>query len=431
MKYGYFFYRKPLRPEIRERPVNLGDPIQALAAINLFHEMGVPDESIIPIDRYDTANYDGEEVILSANTINAYEHICYPSHFLPFANRIKPVVISFHLNRKMNDEEITYLRGHGPIGCRDERTMLFMREHGIEAYLSGCLTVTFPRRVENENQNKVFLVDCPNKLLKLIPQEFVQDAITLTQVIRINSNSNDNRITKEEAEDYHSAAYKQLYRLRDEARLVITGRLHIAAPCLAMGIPVVLAKEVFDIRFGFIDKYLPLYTREHWHEIDWNPSAQNIENEKTLIKECFFAQVRAVAARTEVSAMYENRHSQIPYLPSYSVDIVLSKLPLPKDKPFKYAIWGGCCEASIQLHNQIVNTFEKAALVNMIDTYASGKILDVDIIRPSEISNLAEDVIVFVTPPAVYKAAKELLENTKRPFVFNNLNVEWHNFVSL
>jgi hypothetical protein len=428
MKYGYLFYRKPLRSEKKERPMNMGDPIQSLAAINLFREMGIPEEDIIPVDRYDTAIYDGDEVILSVNCADNFEYRCYPTAYFPFSPKIKPLMVSFHLDRKVREDELIFFKKYGPVGCRDEYTLNFMRELGVEAYLFGCLTITFSRRKETEHQNKVFLVDCPSALVEYIPKDLHIGAITLSNILKVKSKSNDNRITKEEAESYHKKAYEQLWRLRDEAKLVVTSKLHVATPCLAMGIPVILAKENnFDIRFGFIDKFLPLYIKEHYHEINWSPVPQNIEKEKALVKECFFSSVRAAAARSRVSAMYESidRTNKL----SYGMDIALSMIPLPENGEFQYAIWGVCLHATFILYDDILKNFPKAVLVNMIDTNASGKILDVDIIHPDNINELNEDVIIFVTAPSAHKPAKELLINTKHLFVLvKNVNTESYNF---
>ena len=445
MKYGYLFYNNPLRPEKRECLMNMGDPIHSLAVINLFREMGIPEEDIIPIDRYDTANYDGEEVILPLNCVDTFQSFYYPTACFPFAPGIKPVIISYHLGRQASEDEITFYKKHEPVGCRDESTLLLMREQGINAYLSGSLLLTFPRREETAKQNKVFLVDCPSVLLQYMPLEIRKGAVTLTNTIELKSNSKDDRITRKEAEDCQRKSYEQLWRLRDEAKLVITGNLSVATVCLAMGIPVILAKEHnFDAQFGFIDKFLPLYTKEKYHDIDWNPVPQNIEQEKAMVKECFFSGVRAAAkdknsssdaraneVRTKVSDMYENRQRQVEY--SYGINTALSKLPLPKDKPFRYAIWGVCSYATFYLYEEITQNFPDAVLVNAIDEiYITGKILNVDIICPDQINDLDKDVIIFVTSRAAFKQAKELLLNAGRPFaLLKNINTAGYYFTSL
>lgn len=50
------------------------------------------------------------------------------------------------------------LRRFSPVGCRDERTMRLLLEHGIDAYLQGCLVATFEKRTELPTQKKFFLL---------------------------------------------------------------------------------------------------------------------------------------------------------------------------------------------------------------------------------------------------------------------------------
>lgn len=131
MKYGYLMYRKPL-PELRkERPVNLGDPIQSIAVINLYREMGIADQDIIPIERYDTANYDREEAIVTMNGIESYEHYAYHTAFLPPSSKLIPVYFSISLDRDLDDKVIENLQKYAPIGCRDSSTVRLLTRGGI------------------------------------------------------------------------------------------------------------------------------------------------------------------------------------------------------------------------------------------------------------------------------------------------------------
>ena len=52
---------------------------------------------------------------------------------------------------------------------------------------------------------------------------------------------------------------------------MITSRLHCAAPCAAMGIPVIFAVTERSSRFAWIETLLPVYTPEQYAHIDWNP----------------------------------------------------------------------------------------------------------------------------------------------------------------
>ncbi|MHB9292886.1 hypothetical protein Holit_01999 [Hollandina sp. SP2] len=41
---------------------------------------------------------------------------------------------------------IKYLKKHEPIGCRDYGTVKLLGKYGINAYFSGCLTLTLGRK---------------------------------------------------------------------------------------------------------------------------------------------------------------------------------------------------------------------------------------------------------------------------------------------
>jgi len=71
---------------------------------------------------------------------------------LPPPSWIKPIYTSFHINdpELLKDTLVTdNLRLHQPIGCRDMSTVSLLREYNIEAYFSGCLTMTFNLRDSN------------------------------------------------------------------------------------------------------------------------------------------------------------------------------------------------------------------------------------------------------------------------------------------
>ena len=101
MKYGYMFYQKPLKPKMKTRPVNLGDPIQSYAVKNLYREMGIGEEDIIPVPRYDMAEYDGEECICVVNSASNYEELAYDSHFMPPSPKVHAIPMSLHLHRDL------------------------------------------------------------------------------------------------------------------------------------------------------------------------------------------------------------------------------------------------------------------------------------------------------------------------------------------
>lgn len=428
MKYGYMYYQKPLISEMSNRPINIGDPIQSYAVKLLYREMGIQEEDIIPVPRYDLVNYSGEECICVINTCSTYEELAYDSHFMPPSSKIHAVPTSIHLHRKLPKDELEFYKACGGVGCRDTYTVEYLRSLGVAAYLSGCLTITFPRRTEEQERkaNKVYLINVPEDFKKLIPEEISRDAVELSNIQRFNIIHDSNRMTKEETDEFHRCGEERVKLLRDTARLVITSRLHIATPCLAMGIPVILTNH--DDRFGFIDRYIPSYTKEHYDEIDWNPKPVDIEVEKKIIKQEFFDRVRSVASRVELEKMwsltkpiYNNSYKPIPVS-------ALEGIRFPTEN-FKYAVWGIISNPAYYVESQIRNMYPQAKLVCGIDSSVTKDFCGVRTIHPDLIETLDKDVIIIVAVQAAFSSAKALLLPTGRRFVLLKGSVtECYNF---
>lgn len=429
MKIAYLNYRKGLLENRKERFMNLGDPIQSLAVYEALKHIGYRDEELITVDRYDVGDYGGEPCVLVVNGAENYEYYMYSDMFFPKSDNIMPIYTSLHINRPLRQFEIDNLRFNQPIGCRDEGTMRFLTQLDIRCYMSGCITLALPKRVENGKQDKVFFIDIANSLREHIPAELTKSAIELTQIVKIRSQSKENRITEEEASWYNETAYSQLSRIRDEARLVVTSRLHIASPCIAMGVPVVLAKDAFDTRFQFIDRFLPLYTPERFSEIDWNPIPIDLENEKRVIIDSLKNRIDFALNMEKLSKIYKPKLQSISF--EFEEIAAAKRLPFKKEDAFQYAIWGVALPNSYQLFDSLCNQFPKSQMITAIDTYCKGTYRDnIPIITPGEIIGLSDDVIILIIAPAAHSAAVELLSKTKRPFaLIKGVNAELFNFV--
>ena len=66
-------------------------------------------------------------------------------------------------------------------------------------------------------------------------------------------------------------ARKLLERYRDEATLVVTPLLHAVSPCIAMGIPVIVARSDRNARFSALGAITPVYSPDDFDRIDWAP----------------------------------------------------------------------------------------------------------------------------------------------------------------
>lgn len=161
------------------------------------------------------------------------------SHSLNFfpSDHIHPVWIGTHFEREtqkiiqkalvINPNYFKY-----PVGCRDLSTLNFLRAERIPAYFSRCLTLTLPVRQQKDSQSTVYLVNLPEEIKKFLPKQLVESACEINQRW-VNSQGESWQIS------YHKAV-QLLEKYRDNAKLVVTSALHCAAPCIAMGIPVIL-----------------------------------------------------------------------------------------------------------------------------------------------------------------------------------------------
>lgn len=250
MKYGLLTYTG-------QRTYNVGDYVQSLAARQYLPRV---DQFM---NRETLGEYSGDPTKLIMN--GWWTHNIH--HWVP-SDKIDPLFVSFHMNNTaapfmLSKKGITYLKKHAPIGCRDKFTAQILNEKGIDAYFTGCLTLTLDNyTVDNaERGEDIYIVDpfynypksddllssvksavrgvmsgeafqlgkIDKTLKKIVSPELLKSAKYVTQVLP------EGKQTDEEKFAYAEDCLKKYAR----AKLVITSRIHSALPCLAMGTPVI------------------------------------------------------------------------------------------------------------------------------------------------------------------------------------------------
>ena len=174
------------------------------------------------------------------------------------------------------------LQKHQPIGCRDEDTKQMLLDQGIEAYVSGCLTLTLEKRSRPPENGKVVISygrgagELPGSLLPCIPPNLLKDAALVYQREPVKVMP----LGKAEIEEADEIARRLLDFYADTAKLVVTPLLHVASPCIGMGIPVILARKDRNSRFSAINKLVPLHTPEDFRNINWSPVVGDVDSIK-------------------------------------------------------------------------------------------------------------------------------------------------------
>lgn len=232
------------------RTMNLGDDIQALAALQ--HLPGAQHV----VDRDDigsTAAPPGTPVVANGWWTNFPER-------LPIGDcTLDPLITSVHLARsgvlsrngttvlQVLDRPTTldYLREHGPVGCRDHATAELLVARGVDARFSGCLTLTLTRsNLDPVPDPPVLVVDLPRQLRTRVRRSSDHPVVVGTNGISPRTGLRERLL----------AARHRLAQI-ERAHAVVTTRLHVALPSLALGTPVLwVVPEGSDAR---IDSYLP------------------------------------------------------------------------------------------------------------------------------------------------------------------------------
>ena len=139
-----------------------------------------------------------------------------------------------------------YLNAYGPVGCRDNYTRDRLRELGVNAEFSGCITITLPEQKKTKPEKEyVCLVDAAGPVVKKVRKE-LEDTDIEVKVITHEVDVHH----REKPFEQRMRETEELLTLYQNAKCVITRRLHCALPCLAMGVPVLLAMHTAEsIRF--------------------------------------------------------------------------------------------------------------------------------------------------------------------------------------
>lgn len=258
-----------------ESEVNIGDYIQALASSQFLpHIDGF-------IQREELKDYNGEECTVIMN--GWYMH---NTQQWPPSPKIHPLYIATHFNTLaknvlFSQTSIRYLKQYEPIGCRDLYTKELLIKNGIDAYFSGCMTLTLGNKYKVcEKEKKCYFVDpyfdtqwnlfsilynfiylishwTPiNIISKKYPEnkKGLRKKMILTTFYReykhifskeilINAEyiCQQNKYYKEHFhnDEERLLEAERLIKKYAKAQFVVTSRIHCALPCLGLETPVI------------------------------------------------------------------------------------------------------------------------------------------------------------------------------------------------
>lgn len=342
MRFARLYVQYMYKPENGwKKEGNLGDCVQNIAVENLYAKTGISKDELILVNRDDLASYHGEQVklVMQSYFAEAYGHFPFP-----WSADITPLFLGFHLNSTNSSRKVFLkkkiqndMKPFEPIGCRDRNTRDFLLAHGVKAYFSGCMTLTFDKRAVEPENGKIFVVDLYKRALEKLPVEIVKKAdFSITHVYKWDK---DEEITYEDALRFEEKAREILDIYKTQASLVITSRIHVAMPCIAMGIPVIfIAKNVVNERYDILQGIVPIYDWRDIKYINWKPEPANLDDLRKAIVENAVAQIKESPDRMEkLQALNRITEEMLPirYLPGwkhyfrqiyYKVKKIISKI---------------------------------------------------------------------------------------------------------
>lgn len=269
---------------------NFGDDVQSLAAAQYLPHI---DFDISRDHLHEATDFGPLKMIMNGWWLGPFKG--EPLQWPPPDN-IEPLFISFHGGRDelFDQKYIDYYKQFEPIGCRGYKTLERFTDLGVEAYFSGCLTLTLKNPYADQPRtDNIYFVDpfsfgegrdypnigskkFRNDLWEKFPQEIRQKATYLRHVVNLSP--------KDYIDPYKRTKFAQsLLDRYARAKLVITGRIHCALPCLALGTPVIFLTESAvlesDKRMGGLINLFRHYSHQQILDddfpINWNTPEPN------------------------------------------------------------------------------------------------------------------------------------------------------------
>ncbi len=250
MRYGLFTYAYS---------TNLGDDIQSLAASQFLPRVDL----LLERDRLHWYSNRPDTFVIF-NGWFTHQPVWPPP------DAVHPLFLSFFANdprRLLHSSHARFFRRHQPIGCRSQETVRAFRDLGVNAYFSGCLTLTL-KRPGVERADDICVVDLHPEFQNLIPLDLRSSIVHVSHELpgasvrelcmramqlglrganKLTSAAPDAGYIRarlyRRLHSYRAQRASELLQTYAQVRLVLTSRLHCALPCLALGTPVIFLRR--------------------------------------------------------------------------------------------------------------------------------------------------------------------------------------------
>lgn len=234
-----------------DKTTNLGDDIQSYAIARLMPQVDV----YLDREHLDTfCPEDGEPVAVVFASWWFWRKWNWPP-----SEYIYPLLAGVHINNYGVKERGTpltteWLSGigkewfdaYGPCGARDEYTLNFLKEAGIDSYLSGCVTLTLPKQKETPEKGTYVVLNDLDSEQEAQARKWLSgsgfEIKTTCHTVKHNK--------AKQSYDERMKTVEDMLTLYQNAAFVVTTRLHCTLPCLAMEVPVIAVTDMSQYRIS-------------------------------------------------------------------------------------------------------------------------------------------------------------------------------------
>lgn len=194
---------------------------------------------------------------------------------------IEPLYIGVSIGKRarkwmLTPQAISHFKQHSPVGCRDTHTLKLLQQCGVEAWFSGCPTMSM-ENTWGPRTDQIYIVDIDEpeqdrrglrSLTATAPKGGQPDYRSLIPgSIRERATEITHFTTVGDDQEQRYRMVQELIGKYATAGLVITSRLHVALPCAALGTPCVMLYEGDERLTGY--EFLHRLTPQAAAQFSW------------------------------------------------------------------------------------------------------------------------------------------------------------------
>lgn len=406
MRYARYYNTKRGEYVSTVRQINMGDDIQSFAVEKLFQYAGIQSEDLIKLPFFQKITVEEPCYLVVQGHFGRQYDMGFMQN--PY---IHPIFFGFALKDSfLLQDETAYFKKYEPILCRDEFTKNVFTDHGVEAYLSGCLSFVFARRNEEDGgqRNKYYFVDVKDKFIDMLPAHIRENAVITSQNIRIE---NERDFGGEWSE---KKTWERLEEYKKNAKMMVTSKLHCMIPSAGMGIPTIAVSDNFSYRYTFADLFIDAYDEEQFRNYDWHIPEEKVDTEavKKLLLDVGKSMIEQnpdMKKIRQLDALYANRNK---WDYCRGIKKQLRKAFGDAEAP-QYILWGAAA-GGYTVYETIRTLWPQQVMLGIADSFASGVFAGQQVHKPEELIGKYPNARIIVSTLSGRKSAEDFLQGMEK-----------------